>query len=77
MTEANTDVLSTDSILSLGAQAIRSDGEAPPNLKNPYEAIALVGHACMIAVGFRLVGLGEDHCIGMCVFFQLLEKSPG
>jgi hypothetical protein len=29
-------------------------------LKNPYETLALTTHACMIALGFRLVGLGED-----------------
>ncbi|KAF2690396.1 hypothetical protein K458DRAFT_328741 [Lentithecium fluviatile CBS 122367] len=29
-------------------------------LKNAYEAIALAVHAGMIAVGFRLVGLGDD-----------------
>ncbi|KAF2873457.1 PI31 proteasome regulator N-terminal-domain-containing protein [Massariosphaeria phaeospora] len=33
---------------------------AGPQLKNPYEAVALAVHAGMIAVGFRLVGLGED-----------------
>lgn len=39
--------------------------ESTPHLKNPYDAIALLSHACMLAVGFRLVGLGEDHKIGM------------
>ena len=38
--------------------------EAPLELKNPYDAIALLTHACMLAVGFRLMGLGEDHKIG-------------
>ncbi|OCK76611.1 hypothetical protein K432DRAFT_360064 [Lepidopterella palustris CBS 459.81] len=37
-------------------------GAAPP-LKNPYDAVALAVHAGMVAVGFRLVGLGEDHQI--------------
>ncbi|CAD6571255.1 MAG: hypothetical protein ASARMPREDX12_004288 [Alectoria sarmentosa] len=37
--------------------------ESTPHLKNPYDAIALLSHACMLAVGFRLVGLGEDHKI--------------
>ncbi|KAL9120426.1 MAG: hypothetical protein Q9187_003019 [Circinaria calcarea] len=36
---------------------------ADPQLRNPYDAVALLMHACMIAVGFRLVGLGEDHKI--------------
>ena len=38
--------------------------EATPHLKNPYDAIALLSHGCMLAVGFRLIGLGEDHKIG-------------
>ena len=38
--------------------------EASPHLKNPYDAIALLSHGGMLAVGFRLVGLGEDHRIG-------------
>lgn len=33
-------------------------------LKNGTEAIALAVHAGMLAVGFRLVGLGEDERIG-------------
>lgn len=32
-----------------------------PQLKTSYDAVALAVHAGMIAVGFRLVGLGEDH----------------
>jgi hypothetical protein len=35
-----------------------------PQLKNATEAVALAVHAGMIAVGFRLVGLGEDERIG-------------
>lgn len=38
--------------------------ESTPHLKNPYDAIALLSHACMLAVGFRIIGLGEDHKIG-------------
>lgn len=36
---------------------------ASPALRNPYDALALAIHACMLNVGFRLVGLGEDHKI--------------
>ena len=36
-------------------------------LKNPTEAVALAVHAGMIAVGFRLIGLGEDERIGKMV----------
>ncbi|KAL5115653.1 hypothetical protein ACEQ8H_006452 [Pleosporales sp. CAS-2024a] len=35
----------------------RSDS---PQLRNPTEAVALAVHAGMLAVGFRLTGLGED-----------------
>lgn len=35
--------------------------EEEPQLKNPFDAVALLSHACMLIVGFRLVGLGEDH----------------
>ncbi|MCJ1355797.1 MAG: hypothetical protein MMC33_005789 [Icmadophila ericetorum] len=34
------------------------------NILNPYDAVALLTHACMLAVGFKLVGLGEEHRIG-------------
>ena len=34
-----------------------------PQLKNGFDAIALAAHSSMLAVGFRLVGLGEDHRI--------------
>ncbi|KAH7116088.1 PI31 proteasome regulator N-terminal-domain-containing protein [Dendryphion nanum] len=34
-----------------------------PQLKNAVEAVALAVHAGFIAVGFKLVGLGEDHRI--------------
>ncbi|KAK7543262.1 PI31 proteasome regulator N-terminal-domain-containing protein [Phyllosticta citricarpa] len=37
--------------------------DASPQIKSPYDAIALAVHAGMIAVGFRLIGLGEDHKI--------------
>ncbi|KAL1960428.1 hypothetical protein VTO42DRAFT_7727 [Malbranchea cinnamomea] len=47
-------------ILELATACLRGD---EVNLKNPYEAVALVGHACMLAVDFRLIGLGEDHRI--------------
>ncbi|KAH0542019.1 hypothetical protein FGG08_003568 [Glutinoglossum americanum] len=35
-------------------------GDATAGVKNEYEAVALLSHACMVAVGFRLVGLGEE-----------------
>ncbi|ODM20167.1 hypothetical protein SI65_05155 [Aspergillus cristatus] len=59
----NADSLSADNIVGIATSALRRDGGDQPTLKNPYEAVALVGHACMIAVGFRLVGLGEEHTL--------------
>ncbi len=38
--------------------------EPQPQLNNPYDAIALLSHACMLAVGFRLIGLAEDQKLG-------------
>lgn len=59
MTGAN--LFHQDHILDLAAKAISGQ----PSLKTPYEAVALIGHVCMAAVDFRLVGLGEDHNLGM------------
>lgn len=72
---------STDNVLDLAIKALRDE---QPSLKTPYEAIALIGHACMAAVGFRLVGLGEDHTIGTFILHVLntpnlianLQQSP-
>lgn len=54
--------------LSAGSLALFMATSLPrdlsPQLKSPYDAIALAVHAGMIAVGFRLVGLGEDHKLG-------------
>ena len=36
----------------------------PQMLRNPYDAIALFVHSCMLAVGFRLIGLGDDDKLG-------------
>ncbi|KAL2794923.1 PI31 proteasome regulator N-terminal-domain-containing protein [Aspergillus keveii] len=54
------DALSSDNVVELAAQALRPDATSDFSLKTPYEAVALIGHACMVAVGFRLVGLSED-----------------
>ncbi|KAI9803391.1 MAG: hypothetical protein M1833_000910 [Piccolia ochrophora] len=53
--------LSAGSLSSFMAGSLpKGDG---PQLKTPYDAVALFAHACMVAVGFKLVGLGEDHKI--------------
>ena len=56
--------LSIDRILALAASSV-ADPPRETYVTNAYEAIALVGHACMTAVGFRLIGLGEDHKLGI------------
>ena len=58
--------LSADSILDYMIKSLpeRSSNQQTPPLKNAYAAIALLSHACMLAVGFRLIGLGEDQRIG-------------
>lgn len=38
--------------------------DADPQLRNPFDTVALLAHACMLVVGFRLEGLGEDRQIG-------------
>ncbi len=42
--------------------------EPTSQLRNASDAIALLSHACMLAAGFRLVGLGEDRKIGMGIY---------
>jgi hypothetical protein len=59
--------LSADAILDYMVKSLPtppSDAEQKALVKDPYAAIALFSHACMLAVGFRLIGLGEDHKIG-------------
>ncbi|KAJ5239069.1 hypothetical protein N7468_003688 [Penicillium chermesinum] len=58
---ASQNPLTPDRILGLAADSLNEQ----QSLKTPHEAVALIGHACMAAVGFRLVGLGEDHNIGI------------
>ncbi|KAJ5760375.1 hypothetical protein N7520_007531 [Penicillium odoratum] len=52
--------LTTENVLDVAIKALHDE---QPSLKTPYEAIALIGHACMAALEFKLVGLGEDHNI--------------
>jgi PI31 proteasome regulator N-terminal/PI31 proteasome regulator len=58
------DALSAASILSYMTKSLPQSSESQsPKLKDAYAAVALFSHACMCAVGFRLIGLGEDHKI--------------
>ncbi|KAH8808845.1 PI31 proteasome regulator N-terminal-domain-containing protein [Xylogone sp. PMI_703] len=53
--------LNTDNVLKLMAEALptHAPGDTNSDISSSYEAIALFAHACMIAVGFRLIGFGE------------------
>lgn len=64
---SGTAVLAPDNVVDLATRALRGDGNDGNqlSLNTPFEAVALVGHACMAAVDFRLVGLGEDHNLGL------------
>lgn len=64
------DAFHQDNILDLAVRAIQPAGDRQPSLRTPYEAVALIGHACMVAVDFRLVGLGEEHNLGMSSLFR-------
>jgi hypothetical protein len=59
----STSAMSADNILELMTKSLPSRDTTRP-IKDAYAAIALLCHACMLAAGFRLVGLGEDHRIG-------------
>jgi len=73
MAPASSDALSVDSIIHYMNKSLpKSEAEAQSQLlKDSYAAIAIFCHACMLAVGFRLVGLGEDHKIG-----KFRRKTP-
>lgn len=60
--------LSAQSVINVIVKSLpTTSDEDKPLIKDAYAAIGLLAHACMIAVGFRLKGLGEDHKIGMVI----------
>lgn len=57
--------LGAPSILAIMSKSISPrQAEDEPLIRDAYAAIGLFTHACMLAIGFRLKGLGEDHKIG-------------
>lgn len=44
--------------------SLPTGAENSPQLKTPHDAIAIFVHACMLSVGFRLIGLSEDDRLG-------------
>lgn len=67
---SSTNNMSPESILEYMSKSLPSTNQDKP-IKDGYAAIALLCHSCMLAAGFRLVGLGEDHKIGMNPFSLL------
>ncbi|KAI5795615.1 PI31 proteasome regulator N-terminal-domain-containing protein [Geopyxis carbonaria] len=51
---------SPDNIIRIVTASLLHEAEAQPQLKNSTDAIAIFTHACMLSVGFRLLGLSED-----------------
>jgi len=51
---------SPPTVLNIVKASLPQGPEAAPPLKSPYDAVAIFTHACMLSVGFRLVGLSED-----------------
>lgn len=58
--------LNPQSILQAMADALptHEKGDTTSDLSSSAEAIALLSHACMINLGFRLLGFHEDQKIG-------------
>lgn len=54
----NSNPLDADTLATIIASTLSNT--LSPQLRTPYDAIAIAAHACMITVGFRLIGLGED-----------------
>jgi hypothetical protein len=68
--------LSTESILKHMADALPTHvkGDTNSDFSSSYEAIALFTHACMTAVGFRLIGYNEGRKIGKLL--TLISTTP-
>ncbi|PVI03157.1 hypothetical protein DM02DRAFT_612399 [Periconia macrospinosa] len=73
-TESGGNPLSADSLCTFMAASLPK--AADHQLKNAYEAVALATHAGMLAVGFRLIGLGEDHRIEATADAQNPQPLP-
>lgn len=56
--------LSSSRVVEVAVQALGIETHGEATVKSPCEAVALIGHSCMISVGFRLIGLGEEGCVG-------------
>lgn len=72
------DPLSVESIIGHMAEAlpIHEQGDTTSDLSSSYEAIALFAHACMTAVGFRILGFSEGQKIGKLSLPPIISNSP-
>jgi hypothetical protein len=50
-------------------------GDTTSDFSSSYEAIALFAHACMTAVGFRLIGYNEGQKIGKLFIFISIAST--
>jgi hypothetical protein len=66
--------LASSRVVHVAAQALAAQ-EGEVAIKSPAEAVALIGHACMISVGFRLIGLGEESRLGRLAFLWHIGRS--
>ncbi|TGZ82388.1 hypothetical protein EX30DRAFT_317753 [Ascodesmis nigricans] len=48
-------------ILRILESSLSRDATQQPQLKNPIEGISVFTHACLLSVGFRLVGITDDN----------------
>jgi hypothetical protein len=75
-----TNPLSPEAILQAMADALPThpEGDTSSDLSSSYEALALFVHACMINLGFRLVGFNEDQKIGPspCLPLAITPSPP-
>ncbi len=71
------DPLSVESILEHMAEALptHAKNETNSDISSSYEAIALFAHASMTAVGFRLLGFGENQKIGE-LLYPAIQSAP-
>lgn len=66
--------LSTESILKHMADAIptHTKGDTGSDVSSSLDAISLFTHACMTAVGFRILGFGEGQKNGEITYTRPL-----
>lgn len=69
--------LSPQNILQGMAEALptHEKGDTTSDLSSSAEAIALFAHACMINLGFRLLGFNEDQKMGQFASLAIYNGS--